>query len=401
MIADTMHDDPFSAVDQALTGEADAHALDLLIERFRSGKQYPLLFEAQLMRKRLELGLPLIQTESSDAFPVGPRAVYEAACVAAARETGELFLAEGDLERAWPYFRAIGETGPMAQAVEKVEPGEGIEAIIQIALQEGVHPVKGLKLILAKHGMCRAITAFGMYPVQQDREECIGVLAAALHGELTARLQNAIEGVEGSRPETDEVRELVAGRDWLFGEYDYYVDTSHLSSILQYAPQVRNSQTLGLLSQFCEYGHRLSEQFKLKGNPPFEEPYADYGAYIQVLLGNDVDSGIEHFSRKLTEAEDEYAAMMAAQALVNLLVHLERYDRALEVALEHLQGVNPSEMTCPSPLHLCRLAGDYERLRELARESGDLLSYTAASIEQARTGAAGDHGPGERAARRA
>jgi hypothetical protein len=65
-----------------------------------------------------------------------------------------------------------------------------------------------------------------------------------------------------------------------------------------------------------------------------------------------------------------------AQFLVNFLVKLGRHGEALEVAMEHLR--NERELACPSPIQLCRMAGDYVRLKELARERNDLLSYVAA-----------------------
>jgi hypothetical protein len=157
-IANTMDRDAFRAVDEALASADPASALAMLAERFRTEKQYPLLFEARLMRKRLELGLPLIQTAPASSFPAEAQAGYEAACIDAAREAGELFLRDGNIERAWPYFRAIGDPAPVARALEEVEPGENSEPMIQIAFQEGVHPVKGLELILKQHGMCRAIS---------------------------------------------------------------------------------------------------------------------------------------------------------------------------------------------------------------------------------------------------
>ena len=83
--------------------------MDYLIEHFRAEKDVRGFFDAKLMKTRLELGLPLIQTESSSAFPEDKRVQYDQAMIAAARETGMLALQHNDIPRAWPYFRAIGE----------------------------------------------------------------------------------------------------------------------------------------------------------------------------------------------------------------------------------------------------------------------------------------------------
>jgi hypothetical protein len=96
----------------------------LLIEKFREEKKYPLVFEARLMKSRHALGLPLIQNERLEDLPEAKRVVHERDFMAAAREVGGLFLADGDIPRAWPYFRAIGDSAPVAAAIEKLQPQE-------------------------------------------------------------------------------------------------------------------------------------------------------------------------------------------------------------------------------------------------------------------------------------
>lgn len=368
-----------AAVDRILESGDHAASLDYLIEQFRRSRKLGLLFEARLMKKRLELGLPLIQTEASTGFPEQARAAYDRGVVEAARETGELYLAEGDVERAWPYFRAIGETAPVAAAIERVEPGENLDAIVAIAFQEGVHPAKGLQLILSQHGMCRAITSFGMFPVQKDRAQCITLLVRSLHAEVVDRMARTIESQEGSRPDTASLVDMLTGRPWLFGEYDYYVDTSHLVSLLPYCVEVTDTSTLQLFHELCEYGKRLSPQFQSQGQPPFENPYVDYDHYVQALLGIDVEDRIAHFRRKVTENEPEQAADGPAQALINLLMRLGRYEEALEISLKYLAGEGSSSGACPSALQICYLSKNYDRLKELASNRGDLLTYVAAS----------------------
>ncbi|MGH9629234.1 MAG: hypothetical protein ACRD7E_13015 [Bryobacteraceae bacterium] len=373
-------DDTLQTLDRFLLSGDRAGGLDFLIEEFRTAKNFGMLFEARLMKKRLELGLPLIQTEAASEFPADKRGPYDQGVIEAARETGELALASGNIARAWPYFRAIGEPAPVAAAIDTVQPAEGLEEIIAIAFQEGVHPAKGMELILAQHGMCRAITTFGMYPVRSGREECISLLVRKLHGEVVERITSTIESQEGARPDTESIPALLKGREWLFGEYDYYVDTSHLLSLLQYCLEVKDKETLRLFYELCEYGKRLSQMFQNRGQPPFEEPYVDYGHYVQALLGEGADDAVAHFRRKVEQSDPEEVGPAPAQTLVNLLVRLGRYDEALEVSLERLSDYDPSEITCPSPLQLCHLARNYDRLKELARSRGDLLSYVAACV---------------------
>ena len=104
--------------------------------------------------------------------------------------------------RAWPYFRAIGDTGPVVRALDAFdvtdldtpESQEALGATIQIAFQEGLHPRKGFELILKHHGLCRAITMFGAYPQGDGRNDSIRLLVRSLHGQIVENLSRAICG---------------------------------------------------------------------------------------------------------------------------------------------------------------------------------------------------------------
>ena len=369
-------------VETNLRAGGPAAAFAFLAQHYREEKNYPSLFETRLMKKRQELGLPLIQPDPIAELPAEVRQAYDAACTEAAREVGSLYLADGDIERAWPYFRAIGEAEPVIGAIERVEPGEGIDRIIEIALHERVHPRKGFELMLANHGICRAITIFGQYPGSTGRDECLHLLIRTLHRELVESLKRAIAREEGSAPETENVVELMAGRDWLFGDYTYYVDTSHVVSILRYSLELEDAETLGIAIEIAEYGKHLSSQFQYKGEPPFEDIYVDHAAYLSAISGRDPDGGIAHFRQKLACADSPEVANAAAQLLVLLLARLERYPDAIEISQEHLRDVPASQLACPPLLQLCELAKDFDRLKSVARERGDLLSYAAASMHR-------------------
>jgi hypothetical protein len=192
----------------------------------------------------------------------------------------------------------------------------------------------------------------------------------------------AISQQEGVAPPETSLPELMNGRDWLFGEWDYYVDTSHLTSIIPYCLEVTDTGMLCLLDELCEYGCRLSPNFAFKGQPPFENGYVDFGQYVKAVLGVDADSHIQHFYRKAVEveADPETTGTEAAQILVALLGRLGRHGEALAAFSRFLSDEDPAYLRCPTAIQLCYAAGDYERLRETAREGGDLLSYTAARL---------------------
>jgi hypothetical protein len=350
-------------------------AFDLLAAKFLAEKQYARLFETRLMRQRQQLGLPLIHNGGLDEIPAGQRPVYEAAFINAAREAGGLFLADGDIPRAWSYFRAIGEPAPVAAAIERVsvsDAGESAQALIEIAFHEGVHPVRGFALVLAHFGTCRAITYFQQFPQRPGRTESLHLLVRTLYGELVQSLRRTIEQNEGLAPATTRVTELIAGRDWLFGEFSYYVDTSHVLAILGFSLELENREMLEMALDLAAYGQRLSSQFHYRGEPPFEG-YQDYILYFGALLGRDVDVAVAHFRQKAAASDPNDTA--PAQAAIGLLVKLGRYPEAIAASLEYLSDADPAL------LQMCQTAGDFEQLGRLARERDDLLAYTAAVVQ--------------------
>lgn len=376
-----MPEDVFGTFDQLLESENPSASFDLLLARFRAAKDYRSVFEARLMKKRLELGLPVFLTDDLSALPSELREAYGQEVTEAARDVGELFLSDGEIAQAWPYLKATGDSARVADAIERVTPGDGLNRIIEIAFEEGVHPAKGLELIAAKYGICRALSAFEISAVRKDREKCIAVLARNLHAELVERLGDAIEQEEGSRPASTSIAQLISGREWLFGEYRTYLDSSHLASLLQHCPEVTDDGLLRIFHELCEYGKRVSPEVRVQCQPPFEDGCIDFEHYVEALLGIDVESHLAHFRRKVTEAVPERVMSLAAQVLVGLLARLARYDEALEVALTHFPNVGSADLTCPAAPELCRLARRFDRLKELARERGDWLSYAAATLE--------------------
>ncbi len=376
-----MSEEAFELVEQCLeTGGSEA-GLDFLVKKFREEKKYPQLFEARLMKKRYELGLPLIPTGPLNDLPEDKQRDYDAGSTEVAREVGQLFLAEGEIERAWPYFRAIGEAAPISQAIENLEASDDLDGIIEIAYQERVNPRKGFELALKNYGTCRAITYFGQYPSEDGREESARLLTQTLYDELAENLGRTIEKNEDKPPATSSISELIEGRDWLFEGNSYYIDTSHVGSIVQYAVEWTDLESLKMAVELCAYGKRLAPMFQFKGQPPFEDVFADHEIYLRALLGEDVDGAIAHFRRKIVESDPDEVGTAPAQTLVKLLTRLERYSEAVDVFREYLSEADPTYLTCPNPRQLCQLAGDYERLRQLAREEGDLLSFIAASIQ--------------------
>lgn len=373
-----MSDSTLRELDRILESRDATAAVDLLIEHFTATGELRALFDAKLMKARLQLGLPPTPRESSETYGE-LRDAYDSAAVQAAREVGQIALDRGDIPGAWPYFRALGERKPVSEAIEAIDPSSASDRVIEIAFQEGINPGKGLEFILVQHGICRAITCFGMFPVGEGRADCTSLLVRHLHSEVRERISATIETQEGSRPADTQLPRLMEGREWLFGEYDTYVDTSHLNSVLPYSHEIADSAVLELLAELCEYGKRLSSMFQSRGQPPFEQPFVDYSHYIQARLRRDVDTHLEHFRAKLREAAEEADSIPAAELLVSLLAELGRYEEAIGISLQHLSDVQ-NEISCPALNRLYTLAADYDGMRDYARGQGDLLNYVTGAI---------------------
>ena len=86
--------DAFDLIDQTLQSGGPEAGFEFLAKKVLDDKNYPLLFEVRLLKKRHELGLPLIQVDDSAALAPETRREYDKAFIDAAREVGALFLAE-------------------------------------------------------------------------------------------------------------------------------------------------------------------------------------------------------------------------------------------------------------------------------------------------------------------
>src|SRR3984893_15669549 len=316
-------DDVFDLIEQAAQRGGAQSALDLLVTISQRDKNYPLLFEARLMQARHKIGLPLIFNEPLEHVPQDERQPYEEAMKEAARETGGLYLADGALLRAWPYFRAIGDSAPVADAIEKIESHDQLDGIIELAFGQGVHPRKGFELLLKHHGICRAITFFQQYPDPKSRDQCALLLLRSLHSELVDNLKRAILQTEGRQPSADNVTELIHSRNWLFGDMDYYVDTAHLAAIIPLALDFTDPEDLQLALELCDYGAHLSPKLHYHSDPPFEDFYRDHAIYLKALMGCDTDPAVAHFRHKADASDPTTAGTGPAQVLVLLLTRLQ------------------------------------------------------------------------------
>ena len=384
-----MTDETFAKLEEQQQNSGAEAAIEALIEGLRANQDYSQLFEALMLQKRFQLQLPLSRPATLDDVPDALQDEFRDAFVAAAREIGQLFLDAGQLPQAWPYFRTIGEYGPVAQAIEELTPkaeyDEAQEEIMQIALYESAHPVKGLELLLHSHGTCNTITALDQQMQQMDpkqRADAAALIVDHLYDELAQTLRHEVEQRMAVVPPNSSIRELIAGRDWLFTEGNYHIDVSHLSSVVRFARSLpKTAPQLAKAIELAEYGARLDAQFQYPGEPPFEDAYESHQHYFKAQSADDGEASVQYFRDKLQAEPDHQDRQMIAYVLVDLLLRRKDCDEALELAEEFLKDVD--EQVGFSFPDLCREVGRLDVLCRVTREQGDLVGFTAALVENA------------------
>ncbi len=366
--------------------EGPVAALDRLIAHHQDRGEHLLWFQAMLLKRRHEMDLPLARPMALDDLPEEKRPAFEEAYVEAARAVGQWLLDNDRLPEAWMYFRQIRETETVRKAFDAIsanrEMDDLTEQLIHVAIYEGAHPVKGLEIMLHTHGTCNTITAYDQQAQQlpgADQRQAAALLVDHLYGELLGVVQQEVQSRMAMTPPSASLRELIAGRDWLFADGNYHVDVSHLHSVVRFARTLEaEDPQLPKAVELAEYGAELDDQFRYPGDAPFDDYYPAHVAFFKAVLDQDRDASVGYFRDKLAAEPDEEDKALIAFVLVDLLTRCGRMDEAVDVAAAHLAGVE--EATGFSLAQLCQDAGRMDKLKEVAEERGDLLGLTAAIL---------------------
>ncbi len=397
--------EPFEELRSAIAGGDVAKTLDHLVELLRRDRRHHELFDALLMRGRLRLGLPVVLAGSLDDLAEPLRGQVEQAYIAACREVGLALASAGQLREAWMYLRPVSDPALVAEVLEKIEPNdENLQDLIEIGVHEGMAIPLGYRLVLEKYGTCNAITMFDGVIAgrpRRDQQAAADLLVRHLHRELVANLRADIQRQEGTDPGGQSLAELVADRDWLFGEHNYHVDTTHLASVVRFARVLEDPAALRVALDLTAYGRRLHRQFQFPGEEPFKDTYPAHALLFGAMLGEDTEDALTYFRTRAEELGSEQAGTLPAEVYVALLSHLERHDEALAAAARWLPPGTRATGFAPNLMALSRRAGRFDRLIQVSQERGDLVGFAAGLVEQARqqaTTAAGEATPGQGAA---
>ncbi|MES2789917.1 MAG: hypothetical protein V4719_09860 [Planctomycetota bacterium] len=382
-----MSTDSFAELEALQTQQGPTAVLQKLTETLREQRQFHQLFDAMLMQKKQALGLPLLRPTSFDDVPANLKDDFEATYIASAREIGQLLLDDKQLGQAWMYLRTIREPGLIKAAIEKLDPkADYSEEAIDIALYQGIAPAKGLEMMLSSHGTCSSITALDQQFLRLEpaaRIQCAALLVKRLYDDVSQTIQQEVERKQGLAAPGQTLRELIAGRDWLFADANYHVDVSHLHSVVRFARSLTaESPELLLAIQLAEYGSRLSEQYQYAGDPPFQDFYRAHAQFLKAVANVNQDAALSYFREQLRPDANDPDNQLVALSFVDLLTRLGRMDEALEVAAKYL--TQSSEQTGFSFADLCAEAGRYDLLTQVSKDKGDLLTFTAAMLQAAK-----------------
>ena len=197
------------------------------------------------MRSRQRLGLPVILQGPIDDLDEPLRSQVEDAYLDSCRQVGKSAARRRRVREAWMYLRPVGDKQLVATALEKITPGEdNLQDVIEIGLHEGVAPALGYRLVLEHYGTCNAITTYEgavLGRPRADQQACPAAPLNHLYRELDANVRADIARQEGTEPKETSLAELIADRDWLFGEMSYHTDTTHLAATVPLRPRARGS----------------------------------------------------------------------------------------------------------------------------------------------------------------
>lgn len=372
---------------QDASAEPSADAVLVALQKtLISQKDYHRLFDALMMQARLELKLPLSKPTSMNGIPEESERPFRNAYVKAARKVGALFLKDNQLADAWAYFRTINEPQPIKAAIEKIavpdEPDEQFDEIVNLALYEGAHVVKGLEFLLATHGTCNTVTALSQLQAQMSAEErrsAAKLMVQTIYDEVLNHVQATIEAERSGADVTGDLASLVRTHEWLFDGGSYHIDVSHLHSTVGFARGLTNEDSeLKLAVELCEYGRRLDAPLQYPGDIPFEDFYIANQWFLKALAGDDVEKAVDYFVQKLKDEPDEPDRRLISMVLLDLAERTKQLPRVIPCVLPHV-----GEMEDPNGFSFTEMCVDLklqDALEKLAVQNDDPLAWTIARL---------------------
>lgn len=372
----------FEKLQQAKNDPSDAVAQ--MVHFFRDQRRPLELFEALKMQVRHRLGLPLIAPEDEPRMADDVDRQIESGLLEACREVGEMMVSLGRIREGWMYLRPTGDVAHAAKLINEIEATEeNSEELIQVLLHEGVDVGRGYQLLIERNGTCNSITAYEQQITtrgKRDRQAAARKLLDHFYGELCEAIRGDIARNEAPAGPDETLGEMLQKRAWLVTNGGYHLDTTHLSSTIRIARVLDDAPSLQRAFELTQYGRRLNHQFQYPGDEPFVDFYPSHSAYFNILLGRDVELGLDLFHRKANAADTAKVGTAPMEVYVDLLDRCGRPEAAINAALKLVPDSVPPQRIVPLLLELADRCGNYQPILDYCQKKEDILGYTAVSV---------------------
>jgi hypothetical protein len=359
-------------------------AVARMVDHFRELRRPLELFEALKMQVRHRLGLPLIAPEDEPRMADDVDRQLESGLLDACREVGEMMISLGRIRDGWMYLRPTGDVMHAASLLSDVEPNEdNAEELIQVLLHEGVDVGRGYQLLIERNGTCNSITAYEQQITmrgKRDRQAAASKLLDHFYSELSDAVRGDISRNEAPADESETLGDMLRKRSWLVSNGGYHLDTTHLSSVIRISRVLEDAPSLQRAFELTQYGKRLNHQFQYPGDEPFVDFYPSHAAFFNILLGRDVELGLDLFERKASAADCAKVGTAPMEIYVDLLDRCGRPVAAIDAALKLVPDSVPSQRIVPLLVELANRCGHFEPILDYCRRKEDVLGFTATAV---------------------
>ena len=369
---------PFQQLQQITETKGIDSGLDFLEQHVRRNKEYAQLFEVLKMRVRQRMGLPLLYSRTPDDLDESDQRKLENGLLAACREVGTLFFKQSEFVRGWNYLQPVGDRVLNEKLIRAVKVDEqNTDDLIDIAVAQGAAPGYGFQMLLQRYGTCDAITTFDQTAANHDLD-CQRTMAAALLNHLYDELVgNLITVLPELKSDSNQPPSLATILDSgiLDAENSCVIDATHLASVVRIARILQDSTSLQKAHELSRFGDGLPDEVKYPGQVPFEDVFPDHLHYYSAVLGQDVDSAVEHFRKKTEQHDARQHGGVVIETFVELLARVGRDDQAIDVMVDQLLGKYPLLGIAPEPHALAKTEAQQLKLLEHYRGESDLLGF--------------------------
>ena len=209
------------------------------------------------------------------------------------------------------------------------------------------------------------------------------MLVEHVYSEVLQSVRSHIEREEGTLPVEENLSRLIADRVWLFGEFSYHLDPSHLSSTVQAARYLQDPRYLRFAVEMAEYGEKLHEQFQYPGEEPFVELYPSHRLYFQALLGENQEGAVNYFRDRARNLDAYQQGSQAAEVYIDLLARISRPAEAITATIELIPDNVHTTGLAPDLLELAQRSGKYEQVLDVYRRRENLLGFASGLLQSA------------------